>query len=765
MTFPHSRAVGRILLVVLLAQAPAVLGQAPPAKGLPSQQFVSRLAPTDPEDPRRPGCRHKVHTCQLNADTGYVIDLVLSPTLGAVVRLEDAAGRPLVGHNPGEGHNVRRIFFQPTRTDTYRLVVSALFPPEVGDYLLLVRQVPPGQQDLPHPGDWVELASPLPVDVDDLTIQLRSSPAGLYRDGRPNISHGYLEYRFAVRNRSAAASRQVRLTLGDSRPGRGGPHLRWLTGSVTIQPGSTAEVSLLQPNLPFTLYGGDSHILPVRIEIDGKARERTIPVRALNRGRPHLGGPHGEELQDVLCGPGVAEQLRQNIFKAGAGAALGFQFGKAGTWSGTYRGQRVDFPRNQNFHEAPGPVTTWGRTWLAHSGYAGIVAAGPEVQAAPPAVRQALWQYVECGGCLLLLGDCKLPDSWGRRQADVRGWTGYYAGFGLCLSTARPVAEWEPGQWRLLVQAWEHTDRPWRQVRSADQANEDFPVVEDVAIPVRGLFLSMVGFVVVAGPLNLYVLARRGRKIWMLWTVPALGLLACAAVVLYMVTTEGLRGHVRAEGVTVLDEAEGRASTVGWIGFYAPAVPADGLHFSPATELTPHLAPGRYRRSPQTGARTLDWTDEQHLASGWLAPRVPAHFMLRKAEARPERLLVKRSEGGALLVENGLGAPIRQLWLTDRQGGVYVAEGVAAGGKMGLTAQGAIEPNETRLAWLRDLYGREWLRQADAFRGQGAHTLQPGCYVAILDGAPFTEVGLRDPQSHKGTSVVFGIMKEPVDAR
>ncbi|MCI0457003.1 MAG: hypothetical protein L0Z62_08495 [Gemmataceae bacterium] len=765
MTTPLCRAPAWALLMLLLVQAPPAEGQAPPAKAPERLQFVGRLAPTDPEDPGRPGHRHQVHTCTLRADTGYVMDLVPGPTLGAVLRLEDAAGKPLLGQDAG--HPVRRIFFQPTRTATFRLVVSAQSPPHAGEYILLVRQAPKGQQDLPHPGSWVELASTLPVEVGDITIQRHPSPTAPDRGGRPDIPpdipHGYLEYRFTVGNRSTTDSHEVRLTLTPGREGRGGPHLRRLTRAVVVRPSSSHEVSLGQPNLPFSSSSPGNMLVRVRIEIDGKERAETIPMVVLNRGRHGQFGepPRGDDPQDILCGPGLADRLRLNLFKAAVGQR-GVRFpGRMGVWRGQVRGQWVEYPKGQILHDAPGPVPTWSSSWLAHSGYDGIVASGPEVQAAPPQVQLALWQYVETGGCLMLVGDCKVPESWERRKADVRGLTGYYAGFGLCLLGRGKVEDWEPEHWRLLIEAWEHSARPWRQVRTADRANESFPVVEDVAVPVRGLFLSMVGFVVLAGPLNLYVLSRKGRRIWMLWTVPALGLLACAGVILYMLTTEGLRGHVRTEGLTVLDESAGRASTVGWIGFYAPVVPGDGLHFSASSELTPHLASGRYYRRPQGGGRTLDWTDEQHFASGWLAPRVPAHFVLRKSEARSERLTVRHSNGGSLLVKNGLGAPIRELWLADRKGAVHVAHNVPAGGEAGLVPRGGIEADETRLAWLRDLYAREWLNLPDAARGQGQHSLLPGCYVAILDGTPFIEPGLRDPQSHRATSAVYGIMKEP----
>src|SRR5262245_47295663 len=210
MITPLRRAPALALLMLLLVRASPAPGQAPPARA-ERLQFVGRLAATDPDDPGRPGHRHQVHTCTLRADIGYVMDLVPSPSLGAVLRLEDAAGKPLLGQDAG--HPVRRIFFQPTRTDTYRLVVSAQSPPQLGEYILLVRQAPKGQQDLPHPGSWVELASTLPVEAGDITIRKHPSPTAPDRGGTPDVPHGYLEYRFTVRNRSTTDSHEVRLTL------------------------------------------------------------------------------------------------------------------------------------------------------------------------------------------------------------------------------------------------------------------------------------------------------------------------------------------------------------------------------------------------------------------------------------------------------------------------------------------------------------------------------------------------------------------------
>src|SRR5262245_65048865 len=97
---------------------------------------------------------------------------------------------------------------------------------------------------------------------------------------------------------------------------------------------------------------------------------------------------------------------------------------------------------------------------------------------------------------------------------------------------------------------------------------------------------------------------------------------------------EGWQASVRAEAMTILDENARRATTVGLTAFYSPLTPSDGLRLSYDTEITPQL-PGRggyyaFARSGVTGgaARTINWTEDQHLDVGWVRAGVPAHFIV-----------------------------------------------------------------------------------------------------------------------------------------
>ena len=83
--------------------------------------------------------------------------------------------------------------------------------------------------------------------------------------------------------------------------------------------------------------------------------------------------------------------------------------------------------------------------------------------------------------------------------------------------------------------------------------------------------------------------------------------------------------------------------------------------------------------------RTVDWTHDQHLASGWVTARVPSHFMVRKSETRRERITVRRGTNTDLRIVNGLGADIHQFWLADKDGTIYSASAIPAGEEAKLT--------------------------------------------------------------------------------
>ena len=66
-------------------------------------------------------------------------------------------------------------------------------------------------------------------------------------------------------------------------------------------------------------------------------------------------------------------------------------------------------------------------------------------------------------------------------------------------------------------------------------------IIDDVGVPLRGMFVLMVLFAVVVGPVSMIVLGRKNRRIWLLWTVPTLSVLCSLAVVGTLLFSHGGR--------------------------------------------------------------------------------------------------------------------------------------------------------------------------------------------------------------------------------
>src|SRR5262249_51575132 len=149
------------------------------------------------------------------------------------------------------------------------------------------------------------------------------------------------------------------------------------------------------------------------------------------------------------------------------------------------------------------------------------------------------------------------------------------------------------------------TATPWQPTRLLSDVNAVFPVIDDLGVPVRGLFALMIVFAAAIGPLNVWFLDRRKRRIWMLWTVPVLSAATCLLVFGYMVLVEGWSGSARVDAFTILDESQQRAVTIGRNAFYSPLTPSDGLRYGTQTEVSA-LALAHPSQRSQGTARSLE---------------------------------------------------------------------------------------------------------------------------------------------------------------
>jgi|GEM_PF-1145736 hypothetical protein len=294
-----------------------------------------------------------------------------------------------------------------------------------------------------------------------------------------------------------------------------------------------------------------------------------------------------------------------------------------------------------------------------------------------------------------------------------------------------------------------HADGKYHHRVASGSFDDYFPIVKDSGVPVRLMIVILIGFVVLAGPVNLVLLHKLKRRTWFLWTLPALSILTSVVVFATALLNEGFTPTVRRDVITILDQQTQQATTVGALGIYAPVAPGN-LEFSAHTEVTPLLS----SRGQDSGSnRGINWTKGQLFTGKWIASRVPAHFAVRKSESRKERLSVTW-ESSTPTVVNSLGTDITYLCLADAQGNIFKATHLRAGQR---TVLQRVAGKQTVIDYLNTNFLLS--TDKDTPKSEYPKNLAPGTYLARLDDSPFMEnpIGRGQLKTH---AVVLGVLTQ-----
>lgn len=575
----------------------------------------------------------------------------------------------------------------------------------------------------------------------DVQIQITAPPGG-------ESSFGYMEYQATIVN-SGKADHKITLMIPQLRMGGYGYHIRQISRTTVVPAGSAVTISLFQPPLP--IYGRWA-----AVAIDDRVQQDSIQLSDTNHCRSFY--RNGDRFC-VLLSRGIGyDNVNQgllNIFNKESRSMMGpMPMGYSGTGVSSFLAP----------HQVP--ISDWSRNWLSYSRYSGILLTGQEWTSAPPAVKRALLEYARCGGCLSIIGDGGFKKDVSLFGQSVKGrFDISYLGFGMVLTTSREdLANWASADWELLLENWKSSSRNLNVTRGIKDANDWFPVVESLAIPVRGLLLIVLIFAILMGPANLFILSRKKRQIWLLWTVPVLSLTASAIVFGYAIFAEGWKGHTRTQSLTILDQRENLAATIGVAAFYCPLTPRDGLHFDYETECTVQVNRDMYRSGSSNG-RQIDWSQDQHLTSGWVNARVPAHFKLRKSQMRREKIIFSGRQPLAVTALNGFGVPVETLYYADEEGTVYRAENIQPGAKVQMQRMDLSLPqNQEDSRLTRKFFESDWHGVIDSIVKEPVQYLRPNCYIAIVREPLFVEQALGRQKSEVFESVVYGISRGETDA-
>ena len=227
--------------------------------------------------------------------------------------------------------------------------------------------------------------------------------------GRGN---GYTEIGFSLTNRSPEV-KQVGLTLEAAyNYGRG---LNRLSRKVTLPPESSMKVSLWQP--PLAMNNPQ-----LTIEVNGR-----VFTPDKHNLQPGTSGNFGRNTVILL-----SQQVPGNSGK--------FYQGPAGSYSGGIEYQMSSMP-----------VAQWSKYALAYSGVPMIMLTGRDWKEMPEEVKNALLQYADLGGVILLIG-VEAPE---RAVLLNEYWRRENVGFGYLLYSSIEPEAFSESDWQYLERDWQ----------------------------------------------------------------------------------------------------------------------------------------------------------------------------------------------------------------------------------------------------------------------------------------------------------------------
>ena len=572
--------------------------------------------------------------------------------------------------------------------------------------------------------------------------------------------HGMVERRFVIEN-PTARTLPVQITLPAST--YSGDGLSGLSQTVLANAGTRTLAMLHQP--PVRQAGPNS--IMVKVARHRPQEIRCQPVNFIDRNY------YSSTPLSLLVSKGLsAEELKARLVAiaplAGPSSRHGYRSAQELNRLSLDKVVSSLFTREAMAEIKPvrfeGEGVAWPRHWLAYSAFDGCLIAAADYDQMPEEARRALRDYSAIGGHVAFLGMPALPEGWETgRQPGVGGdgRPGGAAGIGFGHAGAIGAAAFPSiasNELARLAAGWIETARPWLAPSGSTAENlKAIPVAGNVRVPARSFLAILLVFALLAGPGAVLYTRRANRRLWLLAIVPGFSLLFSLAIVVYALLSEGITPSQHRQAVTLLDQARRHAATVGALGVYAPVSLRDGLQFDLGTEITPLSAVRSGRIATGHG---------QHYTSGWVQPRMPAFFSLRRSETRAERLVVTGTATGVVEVVNALGAPILRLQLCDARGNLYETRGLAPGERRTLVSARTRPPGALAMVCqirqpgqLAADAGWRLYELAGKLLDEKQNPFVPAAdsYVAVLDGAPF----LEDPLAYCRTkasarSIVVG---------
>jgi len=239
------------------------------------------------------------------------------------------------------------------------------------------------------------------------------------------------------------------------------------------------------------------------------------------------------------------------------------------------------------------------------------------------------------------------------------------------------VAYW---QWVLKTIGFDRLtwgDRHGISLVHNNQDYWDFMIPGFGAAPVKQFLGVICIFIIVIGPLNLYLLSRAKRLYLLPITVGLAAFLTTFAMLGYAVIGDGISTRVRLRSYTLLDQRADQniVATHCRHAYLAAIAPSDGLVFPIHTCVYPVVPYQDYNRRRE---ETVTRTEKRILGRGYLRSRSTTQFLTTDVLKTEERIEVIDDSSGAIKkATNRIGTTLAYAWIRDGRGELFQATVVA----------------------------------------------------------------------------------------
>lgn len=390
-----------------------------------------------------------------------------------------------------------------------------------------------------------------------------------------------------------------------------------------------------------------------------------------------------------------------------------------------------------------GSLNQYPDDWRTYSQFDYIVFYTKTLEGIEPSSREAMFNYVRMGGSLAIIGDFELPDDFKIQTTNVDQKL-FTAKFGKCLVLPKnflshPKSTYSGMDFSKLGFRSEKAPRYCLTFRNST-INK---------FSGSSLIFVIYLFALLIGPVNIFVLNSKNKKVWVFWTVPAASAICCLVILSYYILGEDNVIKVKKECLALIDESQNKVYSFAHESYFSSSSKPEGLHYPQTAEITLETN----SRYSVNNAKSINLDSDQKLTSGWIKAKIPRYLTIRNIETRRERVTFSK-EGGEVYMTNGLGADISKITMKDIDGYVYEAAAVYAGTKTKMYRKGRNRTSNN----LIDSVSDKW--RYHSFRSLYSSTknaLKPNTYVAELNSTPFLPKQFKTSDRSEHT-VVIGLI-------